>query len=98
MIPEDAGVDVEVQGSEESVRSVIEENLNPQGIVCVVKESDDFADKTGRGFKKTAVQRDGPVPVHPADYPPSEVILHVFGGFPDEMDVLEVAGQWSLLG
>jgi len=55
VISADAAVDVEVEGNEESIGGVIEENFHPQGIVLMVEEGYDFTDKTSGCFKKTAV-------------------------------------------
>jgi len=98
MISADAAVDVEVERDQESVRGAIEENLHPGRIVVVVEEGDDFTDKAGGCFKKTAVKRNGPVLVHTACRASTEVILHVFGSLTDEMNMLEVAGKRRLFG
>ena len=64
----------------------------------MVKEGDDFADKAGGGFKETAVKRDRSILVHTACCAAAKVVLHVFGGLPDEVDVFEVAGKRGLFG
>ncbi len=53
----------------------------------MVEEGYDFAYQTCWCFKKTAIQRDGSVFMDSAGCAVSEVILHVFRGLTDEMDV-----------
>ena len=94
----DPVVDVDVKRHQEAMGSIFDQDLYPVRIMLMVKKGCELADKADRRFEEAAVERDRSVLVYPAGGAFSEVVLHVLGSFPDEMDVFEVAFKRSLFG
>ena len=94
----DPVVDVDIERCKEALGRFSEQHLDLCRVLVMVKKSYELADKADRCFEGAAVERDRTILVYPAGGALSEVVLHVLGSFPDEMDVLEVAFKRRLFG
>ena len=86
-----AGVDMGIEGDEESIGLILVEDFDPLGIGFVIEESGIFFDQFDGGFIDSAVKGDGSVAVDFTSGTGTEEVGEVFGGGPQEMKVVGVA-------
>ena len=60
----DSGIDMGIEGNEESMGLILVKDFDPQGVVFMIKEIDIFFDQFDGGFIDSAVKGDGSVPVN----------------------------------
>lgn len=87
----DPGVDMGVEGDEESIGLILTKDFDPLRIVFVIEEIDIFFDQFDRGFIDSSVKGDGSVAVDFSSGTGAEEIGEVFGGGSEEVKVLGVA-------
>jgi len=87
----DSGVDMGVEGDEESIGLILIKDFDPLRIVFVIEEIDIFFDQFDGSFIDSAVKGDGSVAVDFSSGPGAEEIREIFGGGSEEMKVLGVA-------
>ncbi len=84
----DPGIDMGVEGDEESKGLILIEDFDPLGIGLVIEEIDIFFDQFDRGFIDSAVKGDGSVAVDFSSGTGAEEVGEVLGSRPQEMKVL----------
>ena len=94
----DPGVDMGIEGDEESIGLILIKDFDPLGIVLVIEEIDIFFDQFHGGFIDSSVKRDGSVAVHFTSGPGTEEVGEVFWGGPQEMKVVGVATPRGFFG
>ena len=87
----DPGIDVRIEGDEESIGLILVKDFDPLGIVFVIEEIDIFFDQFYGGLIDSAVQGDGSVPVHFSSGTDAEEVREIFGSGPQEVKVLGIA-------
>jgi len=63
-VSSDSGIDMGIEGDEESMGLILVKDFDPQGVVFMIKEIDIFFDQFYGGFIDSAVQGDGSVTVN----------------------------------
>jgi len=86
----DPGVDMGIEGDEESIGLVLIKDFDPLGIVLVIEEIDIVFDQFHGGFIDSSVKRDGSVAVHFTSGPGTEEIGEIFGSASQEVKVVGV--------
>ncbi len=86
----DPGVDMGIEGHEESIGLILIKDFDPLGIVLVIEEIDIVFDQFHGGFIDSSVKRDGSVPVHFTSGTGTEEIGKIFGSDPQEVKVVGV--------
>ena len=87
----DPGVDMGIEGDEESMGLILINDFDPLGIVFVIEEIDVFFDQFDGGFIDSAVKGNGSVAIDFTSGPGTEEVREVFGGGPQEVKVVGVA-------
>jgi hypothetical protein len=87
----DPGVDMGIEGNEESIGLILVKDFDPLGIVLMIEKIDIFFDQFDGGFIDSAMKGDGSVPVDFTSGPDAKEIGEVFRGGPQEVKVLGVA-------
>jgi len=75
-----AGVDMGVEGDQETMGLILIKDFDPLGVLFAVEELDIFFDQFDRGFIDTALEGDGTVAVDFPSGPGAEEIGEIFGG------------------
>ena len=86
-----AGVDMGIEGDEESIGLILVKDFDSLGILFMIEKIDIFFDQFDGGFIDSAVKGDGSVAVDFTSGPGTEEVGEVFGGGPQEMKVVGVA-------
>jgi len=87
----DPGIDMGIEGDEESIGLILVKDFDPLGIVLVIEEIDIFFDQFDGGFIDSAVKGDGSVSVDFTSGPDAKEIGEVFRDGPQKVKVLGVA-------
>ncbi len=83
----DSGVDMGIEGDEESIGLILVKDFDPLGIVFVIEEIDIFFDQFHGGLIDSSVQGDGSVTVDFSSCPGAEEVREVFGSGSQEVKV-----------
>jgi len=86
----DPGIDMRIEGDEESIGLILIEDFDPLGIGLVIEEVDIFFDQFDGGLIDSAVKGDGSVTVDFSSGAGAEEVGEVFGSGSQEMKVLGV--------
>jgi len=86
----DPGVDMRIQGNEESIGLILISDFDPLGIILVIEEIDIFFDQFHGGFIDSAVKRDGSVAIDFSSGTGAEEVGEVFGRRSQKVKVLGV--------
>ena len=87
----DPGVDMGIEGDEESIGLILIKDFDPLGIVLMIEEIDIVFDQFHGGFIDSSVKGDRSVPVDFSSGPGAEEIREISGSGPQKMKVLGVA-------
>ena len=74
------GIDMGIEGDEESIGLILIEDFDPLGIVLVIEEIDIFFDQFHGGLIDSSVQRDSSVAVHFSPGTDAEEVREIFRG------------------
>jgi len=86
----DPGIDMRVEGNEESIGLILINDFDPLRIVLVIEESDIFFDQFDGGFIDSAMEGNGSVAVDFASGPGTKEVGEIFGSRSEEVKMLGV--------